>query len=83
MNKKALFVASIAIVLPIISVAQNPAVEDFPTLTKRLQTEKPKFAQRQQALLVRDDAATGSVRSNPREPLDAILEAHAICKALQ
>jgi cytochrome c peroxidase len=51
MNKKALFVASIAIVLPIMSVAQTPAVEDFPTLTKRLQAEKPKFAQRQQALL--------------------------------
>ena len=27
------------------------AEEDFPTLTKRLQAEKPKFAQRQQALL--------------------------------
>ena len=51
MNKKALFVAGIALALPIISVAQNPAVEDFPTQTKRLQAEKPKFAQRQQALL--------------------------------
>ncbi|KVW96959.1 hypothetical protein [Thiobacillus denitrificans] len=51
MNKKSLFVVGVAIVLPIMSVAQTPAVEDFPTLIKRLQAEKPKFAQRQQALL--------------------------------
>jgi len=51
MNKKALFAASIAIALPIISVAQTPAVEDFSSLIKRLQAEKPKFAQRQQAML--------------------------------
>jgi len=51
MNKKTLFAASIAIVLPIISVAQTPAVEDFSSLIKRLQAEKPKFAQRQQAML--------------------------------
>ena len=51
MNKRSLFVVGVAMVLPIMSVAQTPAVEDFPTLIKRLQTEKPKFAQRQQALL--------------------------------
>lgn len=51
MNNKTVLVASIAIALPIISVAQTPAVEDFSTLIKRLQAEKPKFAQRQQALL--------------------------------
>jgi len=51
MNRKSLFVVGVAIVLPIMSVAQTPAVEDFPTLIKRLQAEKPKFAQRQQALL--------------------------------
>jgi len=51
MNKKALLAASIAIALPIISVAQPPAAEDFSALVKRLQAEKPKFAQRQQALL--------------------------------
>src|SRR5665811_927546 len=68
MNKKALFAASIAIVLPIISVAQTPAVEDFTTLTKRLQAEKPKFAQRQQDLLaarydLADRPAKGTVMS--------------------
>ena len=68
MNKKALLAASIAIVLPIISVAQTPAVEDFSTLTKRLQAEKPKFAQRQQALLAErydlaDRSAKGTVMS--------------------
>jgi cytochrome c peroxidase len=51
MNKKGLFAASIALVLPMMSVAQAPAIEDFSTLTKRLQAEKPKFAQRQQTLL--------------------------------
>jgi cytochrome c peroxidase len=51
MNKKVPFAASIAMVLSIVSVAQTPAIEDFTALTKRLQAEKPKFAQRQQALL--------------------------------
>ena len=51
MNKKTLFAAMIAIVLPSVSVAQPPADEDFPTLAKRLEAEKPKFAQRQQVLL--------------------------------
>lgn len=51
MNKKVLYAAGIAIVLPLVSVAQPPAIEDFTTLTKRLQAEKPKFAQRQQSLL--------------------------------
>src|ERR1017187_10701314 len=34
-----------------VSLTASAADEDFPTLTKRLQAEKPKFAQRQQALL--------------------------------
>jgi cytochrome c peroxidase len=51
MNKKVFVAASVAIVLSVASVAQTPAIEDFTTLTKRLQAEKPKFAQRQQALL--------------------------------
>ena len=33
------------------ALTASAADEDFSTLTKRLQTEKPKFAQRQQALL--------------------------------
>ena len=36
MYRKVLFAASTAIVLPNVSVAQNPAIEDFTTLTKRL-----------------------------------------------
>lgn len=51
MNRKVLLGASVAMVLSMASVAQTPPVEDFTTLTKRLQAEKPKFAQRQQALL--------------------------------
>lgn len=51
MNKKVFGAASVAIVLSVASVAQTPAIEDFTMLTKRLQAEKPKFAQRQQALL--------------------------------
>lgn len=60
---KVLIAASIAIVLPMVSVAQTPAIEDFNTLTKRLQAEKPRFAQRQQALLAeRYDLADRPVR---------------------
>lgn len=51
MRNKAVFAVSIALALPLISVAQAPAVEDFSTLTNRLQAEKPKFAQRQKAML--------------------------------
>jgi hypothetical protein len=39
MNKKALIATIIAIALPIISVAQTSADEDFSMLTKRLQAE--------------------------------------------
>src|SRR5512141_2501878 len=77
MNRKALFAASIAIVLPIISVAQSPAVEDFTTLTKRLQAEKPKFAQRQQTLLAErydlaDRRAKGTVMSRGKPVQDGV-----------
>ena len=77
MNKKALFVVGVAIVLPIMSVAQTPAVEDFPALTKRLQTEKPKFAQRQQALLAErydlsDRPAKGTVMSRGKPIQDGV-----------
>jgi cytochrome c peroxidase len=77
MNKNALFAASIAIVLPIISVAQTPAVEDFTTLTKRLQAEKPKFAQRQQALLAErydlaDRPAKGTAMSRGKPVQDGV-----------
>lgn len=51
MKHKALVIASIALALPIISIAQAPAADDFSSLVKRLQAEKPKFSQRQQALL--------------------------------
>ena len=33
------------------ALTASAADEDFPTLTKRLQAEKPKFTKRQQALL--------------------------------
>ena len=77
MNKKALFAASIDIVIPIISVAQTPAVEDFSTLTKRLQAEKPKFAQRQQALLAKrydlaDRPAKGTAMSRGKPVQDGV-----------
>ncbi len=35
------------------ALTASAADEGFPTLTKRLQTEKPKFAERQQALLAK------------------------------
>jgi len=68
MNKKVFVAASVAIVLSVASVAQTPAIEDFTTLTKRLQAEKPKFAQRQQALLAErydlvDRSARGTTMS--------------------
>jgi cytochrome c peroxidase len=77
MNKKALLAATVAIVLPIISIAQTPAVEDFTTLTKRLQAEKPKFAQRQQALLadrydLADRPAKGTAMSRGKPVQDGV-----------
>jgi cytochrome c peroxidase len=51
MNRKVLFAAGLAMVLPMVSGAQTPVPEDFSTLTKRLQADKPTFAQRQQAML--------------------------------
>ncbi|MDP1681198.1 MAG: hypothetical protein Q8L39_05425 [Burkholderiales bacterium] len=77
MNKKALFAASIAIVLPIISVAQTPAVEDFSSLIKRLQAEKPKFAQRQKAMLAErydlaDRPAKGAAMSRGKPIQDGV-----------
>jgi len=77
MNKKALFAASIAIALPIISVAQTPAVEDFSSLIKRLQAEKPKFAQRQQAMLAErydlaDRPAKGATMSRGKPVQDGV-----------
>ena len=77
MNKKAFFTASFALVLPLVSGAQTPVVEDFPTLTKRLEMEKPKFAQRQQALLAQrydlaDRPAKGSVMSRGKPIQDGV-----------
>ena len=77
MNKKALFIASFALVLPLVSGAQTPVVEDFSTLTKRLQMEKPKFAQRQQALLAQrydlaDRPAKGIVMSRGKPIQDGV-----------
>ena len=63
MRNKAVLAVSIALALPLISVAQAPAVEAFATLTKRLQAEKPKFAQRQKDLLAeRYDLADRSAK---------------------
>lgn len=77
MDKNVLFVASIALVLPIVSVAQTPAIEDFATLTKRLQAEKPTFAQRQQALLAErydlaDRPAKGAAMSRGKPVQDGV-----------
>lgn len=71
MNRKVLFAAGLAMVLPMVSGAQVPATEDFSTLTKRLQAEKPTFAQRQQALLAErydlaDRPATGTTMSRDK-----------------
>ena len=68
MNRKVLFAAGIAMALPMLSGAQVPATEDFATLTKRLQADKPTFAQRQQSLLAErydlaDRPATGTTMS--------------------
>lgn len=77
MNKKALLAASIFIVLPLLSVSQTPTVEDFTTLTNRLQAEKPKFAQRQQALLAErydlaDRPAKGAAMSRGKPVQDGV-----------
>jgi cytochrome c peroxidase len=46
------FLAALPVTIVVCFALTASAVdEDFPTLTKRLQAEKPKFAQRQQALL--------------------------------
>lgn len=75
MNKNVLFAASITIVLPIMSVAQPPAIEDFTTLTKRLEAEKPRFAQRQQALLAeRYDLADRPVKGTSMSRGKAVQE---------
>lgn len=71
MNRKVLFAAGLAMVLPMVSGAQVPATEDFSTLTKRLQAEKPTFAQRQQALLAErydlaDRPATGTTMARDK-----------------
>lgn len=68
MNRKVLFAAGLAMALPMLSGAQVPATEDFATLTKRLQADKPTFAERQQALLAErydlaDRPATGTTMS--------------------
>jgi hypothetical protein len=48
------------------ALTASAADEDFPTLTKRLQAEKPKFAKRQQALLAESRCKTGCASSCPR-----------------
>jgi len=77
MNKKVVFAASIALALQLISVAQAPAAEDFSTLTKRLQAEKPQFAQRQKSLLAErydlvDRPAQGAAMSRGKPVQDGV-----------
>ena len=55
-----------------LALTARAADEDFPTLVSRLQAEKPKFAQRQQAMLAerydladRADKATAMSRGKP------------------
>ena len=64
MNMKVLIATVIALALPITSVTQASADEDFSSLTKRLQADKPKFAKRQQALFAqRYDLANRPAKS--------------------
>jgi hypothetical protein len=49
-----------AMAVVFLALTASAVDEDFPTLTKRVQAEKPTFAKRQQALLAeRYDLATG------------------------
>jgi hypothetical protein len=77
MSNNVLFVTIFAIALSAASVAQTPAIDDFTNLTKRLQMEKPKFAQRQQALLAErydlaDRPANGVVMSRGKPVQDGV-----------
>ncbi len=59
------------------ALAASAADEDFPTLTKRLQAEKPKFAKRQQALLAQrydlaDRPARGTSMSRGKPVQDGV-----------
>lgn len=77
MNRKVLFAAGLAMALPMLSGAQVPATEDFATLTKRLQADKPTFAERQQALLAErydlaDRPATGTTMSRGKPVQDGV-----------
>jgi cytochrome c peroxidase len=60
-----------------IALTASAADEDFPALTKRLQAEKPKFAQRQQALLAErydlaDRPAKGAAMSRGKPVQDGV-----------
>jgi len=59
------------------ALTASAADEDFPTLTKRLQAEKPKFAKRQQALLAErydlaDRPAKGTAMSGGKPVQDGV-----------
>jgi len=59
------------------ALTASAADEDFPTLTKRLQAEKPKFAKRQQALLAErydlaDRPAKGTAMSRGKPVQDGV-----------
>ena len=59
------------------ALTASAAEEDFPTLTKRLQAEKPKFARRQQALLAErydlaDRPARGTAMSRGKPVQDGV-----------
>jgi len=66
-----------AMSLAALSVAASTIEEDLPTLINRLQTEKPKFAKRQQDLLAQrydlvNKAATGAMMSRGKAVQDGV-----------
>jgi cytochrome c peroxidase len=72
-----LLVALPATVVVCIALTASAAEEDFPTLTRRLQEEKPKFAKRQQALLAErydlaDRPASGTAMSRGKLVQDGV-----------
>ena len=72
----------------VVCLAQAPSVvaEDFPTLVKRLQAEKPIFAKRQQDLLaarydLADRPARGTAMSRGKPVQDALCQPRRDCHA--
>ena len=76
-NPLVLSLTAFAVALLVCSAAISAAEEDFTTLVKRLQAEKPKFAKRQQALLAErydlaDRPAKGTAMSRGKPVQDGV-----------